>query len=45
MDIISGLPVIFDGMVGPDITFGVAALFQAIKVDIFVEFRRILLTS
>ena len=33
LDIISGLPVIFDGMVGPDITFGVAALIQAIKVD------------
>jgi len=36
LDIISGLPVTFDGMVGPDITFGVAALIQAIKVDIFV---------
>ena len=36
LDIISGLQIIFDGMVGPDITFGVAALIQAIKVDIFV---------
>ena len=35
LNIISRLPVIFDGMVGPDITLGVAALIQ-VKVDIFV---------
>ncbi len=36
MEIIAGLPYSLEGMVGSDITFGVAALIQAMKLDIFL---------
>jgi len=39
LGIIAGLPYSFDGMIGSHNTFGVAALIQAMRVDIFLGFQ------